>query len=682
MKGYSISWRQYCRLWKYDAVWAGLAHVALGLAGMVVWRTIVDQSKTYAFTEWVLKFVPYMLDSQPGDWFGAWEIGDPRARLVTIMATRFNVELRGRLSEWIVLPPAAGLNWVIYPLVIVCMYRFVRSLTGSRNVALGAAVLWAASPPALDTLVCCYVPAKALMNLWFVGAGWAGAVYLTRVAAGPKPSGLSFRVLGPLGVLAAITLAALLTDETAALIVLCLPIVLAGGLRRDLLGRGIAWLCAGFGVAGAGFAVIALGLYPWINRQLGQVPLRIVAAALQGPGVALIGNPGSSHLASSHFAGEQLSQNFQPLGLAYTMFSASLIPARKVVGIWTGSQPLLPSGWPLEEVAILWFAGVVAVSFIAILPARLSWLMFRLLVAAIVLIVIYAFLLVPLGPALLEIHYYGALFSMLFAIGGATLLLGPAPRGALAGLSVAGLAVVAALEFLGYEATARRTVEHFDTYFASDGHVVPSAVKRPWSSIRDLERGVQEGKFQEIALIHPYPSRDFYYAFELEAWRCHRRGERVDIYPLEDSHSLYGNLLDRQTNYLKESGYRDPGLIPPPSVHELTVKGARRLDDHALGELVRGKAWHGSNSRWTFTVKFDGAGRFIGRFWLNPLIRVWAQHGIAVPRAEGKLDLRGLSMGDYPIAQIYELGATYYAFDAKQGALFRFKLVPNLTWTE
>jgi hypothetical protein len=678
----SSHWRRYCRLWTDDSGWAALVHLAVVVAGVVIWRTIVDQSKTYAFNEWTLKFVPYILDSKPLDWFGTWEMGDPRARLVTVMATRLDIEMRGRLSEWMVLPPSFGLNWLIYPLVVFCLYRFARNLTGSRNVALGAATLWAVSPPALDSLVCCYVPAKALMNLWFVGAGWGGTAYLHRFDATANNRKSSRRAVGVLGILSAITLAALLTDETAIFIVICLPVLLAGGYWRTLRVRDFRRLGLAVGVACLGFAVVALVLYPWINRRHGQVPLRLIPAALQGPGVALIGSAGGSNLVSGHFTREHFLQNFQPLSLAYTMFSASLIPTRKVVGVWMDAQPLLPSLWPLWEVVILCFAGLSSAGLAALLPARLRWLLLWLLLAMIVLIFAYGVLLVPLGAALLEIHYYGALFSILFAIGAATLMLGSAAGGGLGLLAVAGLMLITALEFLGYEATAKRTVGYFDTYYSVAGHVVASGMRRSWHSIKEIETAVHRGQFEAVAAAHPYPSRDFYYAFELEAWRRHRRGERVDIAPLDISHSFYGHLLDLQSENLKRGGYRDPSLIPLPTAVELSARGARRLESQAITRIIHNHTWHGSNPRWTFTLSFDSAGRFVGRFWLDSLIRVWAQSGVAMQQTKPALDIQGLSVGDYPIDQIYELNGTYYAFDAMNTGLFQFRLIPTPNWPE
>jgi len=630
-----------------------LLHVAAAAAGIVFWRTVLNQDNTYVFPEYVMKFVPALLDHGVGGWFDTWAMGDPRPRLVTVMATRLSIELRGWLSSATTLPPAFGLGWFIYPACLTVLYRLLRRLTGDRRVALGGAILWGLSPPALDSLVFCYVPAKALMNLLFPSALLMVAkLGDENIPINQDPARPQFnRTALGLGV---ITLLALLTDETAWFIFLCAPCLFPGILvpfvapGRLLRKVWMALLAPAFVFVG-----IALVAYPAINREMGQVPLNFISAAIGGPSVALIGAPGTSIIASSHFVGRL--ENFQPLGLIYTLLTAHLIPGRVVPGFYASSSPLNPADWPLTELGILlvFFAAVIA--FAAQLQDRQRSLAMRFGIAVVALIIGYAFLLIPLGPAILEVNYYGALFSIFFACTLSLLVLGSAGSSSRGLWAVGVIALLAVTEWQGYEQTAARIRK----YLSATDHST-----RDWTSLNRMARQVAAGNFARVAIERPYPSRDFLYAFDLEAWRQHREGRKVDFLPYANPATLYDVLLATHIRYIEEFGH--PLANPDAKLTEDNVRrsGGIRLSGPEVAALIHGHTWHGATRNWTFTRQFDENGRYLQRYWLNEIMRIWCSSGESRVGAEGTLDLQDSVYGKSRIVNLYNLHGRYFGFTA------------------
>jgi hypothetical protein len=666
--------KRYRHWWAEDPSWSALVHLGFIAATVVLWRTVIDQSLTHVFQEYPLKFVPFLLDARPSDLLDSWAMGDPRPRLLNVLGAWTNIELRGLLSEYFAVPPAMGINWLVYPAVLCCLYSLTRRLTANRNIALASAIIWGMSPPALDSLVCCYVPAKVLMNLWFVAACLAAAIYADRDLASPSRSG---RFRWPLIALTIVTLLALFTDETSVFIILCIPIMFAPQFSI-VKGR---WRASAFAWAAllaplVVYLVTALYLYPMANRAFGQVPLSFISASLRGPSIAMVGDPGASKIASEHIIGH-LAANFEPLGLAYTMFTAHLIPNRLVPGYWTSGTPIPPSSWPLWEVGVLCIFFSVTIALSAILPSALRSLLGRIVVVTIAIIVVYAVLLVPLGPAVIEIFYYGALFSIPFSMGIAILLLGNSSGRFLRAVAIVLVAGLATTEAMGLEASARRTDEHFDAYFNEEGKTVPGTFQRNWGTIRDIRNAVRGGDFSEIAKIYPYPTRDFIYAFELEAWRRHSRGEMVDFTPIPTAGSLYSGILDAHMRWAS---------MPPPAMSapaagltetEFRKKGAALIDAKSLIRIISDKTWYGSSRQWSFAFAFDSKSHFTGRYWLNSIVRVWHETGSIAIHSPSEFEFVGTRLGRHGACKAYAYKGIYYVFESDGVCLFAFRQIPD-----
>src|ERR1700690_3113370 len=101
------AWREkYFAAWKAETAFVALAHLAVPAAAYVIWVIALDPNRSYTFSEYVTKFVPFLRDAAPRGWLDEWAMGDPRPRIVTVLATVLNLRLRETWAAWATLPPA------------------------------------------------------------------------------------------------------------------------------------------------------------------------------------------------------------------------------------------------------------------------------------------------------------------------------------------------------------------------------------------------------------------------------------------------------------------------------------------------------------------------------------------------------------------------------------------------
>ena len=662
---------RYRSWWTSDYSWTALVHLTIVAALYVIWNFVIKIDNCYFFYEYILKFVPFLLEARPIDWFNTWELGDPRPRLIMVLVEVANLYLRGWVSHLTTLPPALGINWLIYPLVCATLYRTVFLLSEKRFVALSVALMWGLSPAALDSLVACYVPAKTLMNLWFALVLLAGAHLQLALPRSPvQPAGA--RGMGRAAVFMALVIfLAFLTDETAAIILLCVPIIFYRNFLSNRAGWKpvvLAWsaLVIPLGL----FCVVALWVYPAINRGAGQVPLDFVQMALKGPVVAYKGSPAGNNISSTHLA--SWAANFQPGGTALTMITAHLLPFRRVLTFWTSGSALTVGSWPRNEIGfvILFFGAYLATAIS--LPATRRRFIWALAVAAACLVVGYAVLLVPLGPAIVEVNYYGSLSSMVYALAIGFTFADLGSRQWQRGLALGAIILFGSLQAMGYAQTAKRN----RTVFSNNVDFSATAREIPWDYrvLREISDSVVAGKFTETALRHPYPSRAFCYAFELEARRQLGQGNKIDFVPTEAAESLYGMLLQAHLVSLK-------GMVPPvvsmePKLTLRLANGARAVSREELAELLSHKAWHGAGDEYSFTRSYSD-GKFVEIYWIPFVMRVWRQHGNVRILEDGRLRADGVRSGAQELRVVQDKGS-YFAYNEEGRCLFRFQVIPPL----
>src|SRR5258708_20933791 len=169
-------------------IFCGLAAL---LVAAVLWLFILHVWTSGTMSEYAFKFLPFMTDEGWISIFDGNAIGDPRPRVIAMFLTYLNILMRRFLLLRSAIHPSLGVAWLFYPLAIALMYRVAVKLTADRRTALMAALLYAASPALLDTLVNYYVPAKALSNILVLLSIYGGfLMFPSRQGSQPSPPGL------------------------------------------------------------------------------------------------------------------------------------------------------------------------------------------------------------------------------------------------------------------------------------------------------------------------------------------------------------------------------------------------------------------------------------------------------------------------------------------------------------
>jgi hypothetical protein len=623
-----------------------VAALAIGLAVTIVVWFLASPSLASMTLEYALKSVPHFSDGSLSSILDFNGVGDPRGRVVNSFFTWLNILVRRELLLRWAIHPALSVNWLLYPLTLIVLNRAIRRMSRGPRYAIVATLLYAASPGMLDTLVDYHMPGKALVNFLFAAALF-GVALIVPAEREVRP------VLGAL-IFGAATFLGLLSDETAALIPICVCVLFG----REILFHGRTrrtWLpvIASFSAAGAAYLLLVLVVVPLCNALLQQAPLDLPTTILRGPYAAMFG------IQPRAFGG--MLEFYDPISLLHTVVSAHLVPRRVVFASWTSHLPY-PSfpDWPLPEQLSLGAVLVVIVTLVALLPPARMRQMRRFAAAFLVYTAAQALLLVALSGYVCESAYYAALSSLLVA-----LVLGfvaaasdrsPATRI----LSWALVAYVMAVEAANMVDTARR-------------HPYRGAVSLSWQDLRTIRSRIAAGEVDEALAAQPFPARRFLYAFEVAAAVESAKGSRIDFRPLEEPQRSLARQLDVDSN-------ADPSIVPSSeslstrSKAEGVAVDATKIVVPIDDSLFRAGAIVGEKGAWGYKWLFDGTGAVVQRSWRYGLMRLWSAEG-RVERRAGETCLVFTATPSTCFSSLYQESGWILALGPDGSLVTRFKRV-------
>ena len=621
--------------------------IGLLLAALICWLFIIHVASIGTMSEYLFKFLPVMTDGGISSIFDGNGIGDPRPRFLTTLLTYLNILLRRAFFLRGVIHPSLGINWALYPLCVFLVQRVVKRLTLDDRAALMAAILYAASPALLDTLVNYYVPAKPLANLMMLLA-----LYGSCLAFPARPGGAAARpILGCSAVFAA-SLLGLLSDETAVFICVCVPLLfLHKYLDRDTPACSkVMYAAALVGSLGV-FALVAFLATPAINLSLGQAPIDYWTVITRGVYREMF-------LTADKPVGAQISQ-ISPFSLFETILSAHTVPFRFVLQRWTSGNPLLHFyEWRLSD-----RIGLYAfLTILLVLAWRLRFdvgrrrVIARLSLSFLVFVFGESVLLLRLSPWIVEVNYYAAFSSLFFAL--------------IVGVLIAGLAVERASKVAWALVVYFAAVQLVNFYFTAQRHPGIAEPHMSWAALREADRRVRSGNFAEVAKSSPFPSQLFSYGFELEAAIEHSAGRKIDLQPMKNRDS---SLL----RFIAPDKLQDPNII-----HRDTALGSGKMIPVSLPEQpgrdlatsLAGRTIRGSATGWEYVRHIGADGEIGERVWYPGLMRVWSRRGRAVI-AGSSFCLSFVSDRELCISRTEQHGDVTFGFAEDGSLLTTFRLL-------
>jgi hypothetical protein len=617
--------------------WLALV-LGLALLGAVAWQFLFQVTYAATMIEYHFKYLPCLLDGGLGAVWDFNGLGDPRPRLVNNVLTLINIQLRQWLMSSMVLHPAFGLNWFLYPLCLLLLYRVVVRLTDSPRTAVMSVLLYAASPALLDTLTHYYLPAKPVINFLVLAALYGACLMFPGAAATWRP-----RVKSGMAIVFGASLLALLSDETAVFILLCLPVIFWTPLRSPQVQRSSKALFAtALMSACLVFLLLTFLIFPVLNESCAQVPLNFWQTALNGPYQAMF--------ELTPIPLENLRHRWSPMILAETMLSVHAVPNRSLHSAWINHKGTPHCyRWPWTEQLFFYSAATTLLVLLRSCargrPAEWS-LARRLATACGLFILVEAALVLRLQPEIVETNYYAALASLFFALLVGVLLgrlVSPAARA----FSWALVGYLLVVQFTNYVATAA-------------GHPYIDQPPLTWDDLRTVHAQVAEGNFATVARSYTFPSRRFLYAFECQAGRDHAAGRRVDIRPA-------GAAGDNLLQAIPLDAYADPSVrywqlfASMRREEDIRLFHFDQVDGKDLAHLLAGKVLAGRSDDWGYlrTIARDGSIR--QRFWREGLMRVWADSGF-MHAADGEVRLAFRQMREETLSRIYHYQGVYYAY--------------------
>lgn len=621
------------------------AFLAVTLAVAVILKFIASPQFGSMMFEYVLKFVPPFLDRPLSSILDFNGIGDPRGRVVNNFFTWINIHARKELMQLMPIHPALGINWLLYPLTLATFYAAVQRTSVGSRYAIMATLLYAASPGMLDTLIDYYLPGKALMNFWF-SAGLYGATMFAPADRIQRP------LLGAL-LLATSTFFGLLSDETAIFIPICVCLLFGWQILHGASARRNALLViSSFFVAVAAYSVVVLIVIPLANSALGQTPLDLLTSLLKGPYAALFGDKPR--------AVGGLLQYYSPFGLLETILSAHFVPGRIVAVAWTSDKPFLWFfQWSRHEQIALYCALAVIVFLQRSVHAGWKTWVMRVALCALVYILVQAVFIGALSGYVIESNYYAALASALLALLVGAIAAAPGRSHAVRVLSWVLVAYVISVQFSNMIDTARR-------------HPYLGAKSLTWHDLRNIRDRMVHGEVDQTLADQPFPSRRFFYAFEMAAALESAKGHRIDFRPMADSQMGI-------VRYFDIDRWADPNIVrlpgtPPPPRNEAEAKAAN-LQPHPLHtNLFRTGSVRGELKDWGYQWRFDGHGAVTQKSWRFGLMRVWSAAG-RVERRGAEICLVFAAESNTCFSSLYQQGEWLlaYADDGKFVTRFRWE---------
>jgi hypothetical protein len=627
------------------AIFTGLSSL---LAAAVFWLFFVHVSATGTMSEYVFKFLPFMTDQGWISIFDGNAVGDPRPRVLATFLTYVNIIARRWLLLRGTMHPSLGIAWLFYPVAILLMYRVAEKLTADRRAAMIAALLYAASPALLDTLVNFYVPAKSLSNVLLLLAIYGGCLMFpsSQGADLPRP------VLGASVVFIA-GLSGLLSDETAVFIYVCVPLLFID----RILNRGIpfavrAAFVASLAASLVSYALLALVAVPALNLALGQVPIDLWKVISRGVYDAML-------LTAEKPVGGLIGR-VSPGSLFETILSAHTVPYRVVGQTWTSGNPL-PHIWQWqwrELLGLFVFAAILA--FLMLRGRRGAArrpLVFRMVLAFAAFVLVESVLLLRLSPWIVEVNYYAAFSSLFFA-----LILG----------SMIGNLREEYLRSVAWMITAYLIVVQFSNFCqTAQRHPSIGTSQLHWQDLRDVHGEVAAGNLADVVKAHPFPSRPFAIGFEQAVAIEHAAGRRVDLRPMQ---SVDATIY----HYVGMDHLQDPNILASdiPQTDEKALAAVAKAGTGAdLARRFAGQTIRGHAGEWQFLAHVSQSGEIRERVWYPGLMRVWGRRGAAV--VEG--DRLCLVFESYPpecVSRIFDRDDVTYGFSESGQPVLAFRWIP------
>ena len=589
--------------------------------------------------EYATKSVPLFVDGSASsilDFNGA---GDPRGRLVNSFFTWVNIHARRELFLTTAIHPALSINWLLYPLTLAVLNRAIRRTSRGPRYAIIVTLLYAASPGMLDTLVDYHLPGKALMNFWFAAALYGAALCVPAEHEG-RP-GLGALILG------ATTFLALLSDETAVFIPVCVCLLFGQQiLVRPNARRSTLLVAAGFGAALVAYAVVVLVAVPLANAALQQAPLDLPSIVLKGPFAAMFGE-------QPRAIGGMLKY-YGPVSVLHAIVSAHLVPGRVVTVSWTNHLPYPRFWrWSVSEQLALYGVLIVIAVLARLLPAARKPPIWRISLTFLVYVAVQSVLQVALSGYVWESSYYAALASVLLAllVGAIAAASGRSPG--MRALSWALVAYVAAVELTNMVGTARH-----HPYLGAD---------LTWQDLKTIQTRIARGEVVQTLAAQPFPSRRFFYAFEAAAAFESAERRRIDFRPMLEPQEGLVRLLD--IDRVAEPGMSRMG---GPSPRSDTPIDTVRRDEPIDPRFFRAGTVRGETGAWSYRWRFDGTGKVVQRSWRYGLMRLWY--------ATGRVERRGRDVclvfhapTSTCFASLHERDGWIIAFAADGRLVTRFK---------
>ena len=622
--------------------------VLFALAG---WYFILRPTYAATFLEYYQKYLPFFTDRGLGGVFDLAALGDPRPRLLPLLGAAIDVAMRRALLRLGTMHPSFGISWLFYPAALAALFQAAYLLTGRRTAAAIACLIYAASPGQLDVLVDYYMPAKPLVNLFFI-TGLVGAGL-----SEPHPS--LERAQHPWLGTAVIFLSALgglLSDETAIFLIATVGILLVPRLfdRTAPPARRLA-APAALVLALAIYLAVGMVALPLFQERHGYAVVSLAAVVLQGVNAAMFGaapNPLGGFL-----------RDYDPGSLLWTIVSAHIAIGRTVGGNWTNNHGLrLAETTPREYGQMLAAAAAFAVLVLTVgrSQRRLAWL----LLAAFALFVLgQAVLIFPLAPWLVEVNYYASLSSIFVALLGGILLGDLASRRPC--LPVAGLAA-AWLAFVGlhnYLETAKRHPGFTDAPLT-------------WAALSEARMQALAGGLYAFPDVvgpperYPRRGRRYLYALEVAMGQQHGQGRRVDVAPLQ---SIASAPLYRTLHLETLFDTHIPRLAAPGPA---TLAEARAMPAAsgaaANAPALVGKHLRGSTEEWNLDVSIAEDGAVRGTAWRPGLMRLWHLSGRLLATAAGTC-LVFTQAPELCLATVVAGEKELYAYDAEGRWVLSFR---------
>ena len=645
-------------LGRLDAFLRGRSRlVSLGalaaLFAAVAWYLLLRPTYAAAFLEYYQKYLPFLTDRGLHGILDFAVLGDTRPRLLPLLGAALNVAVRRVLLLRWTIHPSFGLSWLIYPAATAALSRAVFLLTGRRSAAVIAGLLYAASPGQLDILVDYYIPAKALLNLFFATA---------LIGAGLSDPHLSLRRLPRpwlgTGIIFASALAGLLSDETAGFILSTVGLLLTPLLfaRRATVARRLAAPAA---------LLAALMVYVWIGfvalpsfqERHGYIAVSLATVILRGGTTAMFGTP-------APFGG--LLHTFDPLRLFETIIAAHTVFGRLVEAGWTSLLPVRHI-WEVRPSDYGQYLAVLG-GFAVLLAAlrrdqrRLAWL---IMLAFAFFIWVQSIMIYSVAPWVVEVNYYASLSSVFVALLGAILLGDLAERRGYLALACLAVAWLCLTSFHNFLETAKR-------------HPGFSDAPLTWAELREARARALSG-----ALLHlpdtadpgdplDHRGRIYLYALEAAMGQQHRLGRQVDIGPLQPiaTAPLY-QTLHLETMF-------DPRVVRlaapgPATLAEAVHAGAASVASGV--DWLRGRHLRGSTAEWNVDLTVAPSAAIRGKAWRPGLIRLWVIAGAFAAAGEGDC-LIFAAAPKLCMATTVAREGTLFAYDPAGRWVLSFRLVP------